>query len=262
MVLPAKLLEQIRSAGHAGQVGIAEPEEASEGGLSFGFAALDAVLPDQGMLRGGVVELSAQGKLALATQLSLLACRSAQAERVSLSGSIPWCAFIDPTGTLYAPGVLKAGVQLERLLVVRPLAEALARTAIRLVESQAFSLVVVDTVGAPGVLPPSQNLVALSHAAWPRVVRRLALAVEGSQQCVLVITDPAVPRSVIWPVAERIELSRCDAAALVVKVTKHKRGLVTGPHRLAWPALNPQKLAHTRASETPPSLRGHVRLSA
>jgi hypothetical protein len=262
MALPAGLLEQIRSTGHAGHVGIAEPAEGLERGLSFGFAALDAVLPDQGMLRGGVVELSAQGKAALGTSLSLMACRSAQAESLSLVGSIPWCAFIDSTGSLYAPGVLEAGVALERLLVVRPPAEALARTAIRLVESQAFSLVVVDTVGAPGVLPPSQNLLALSHAAWPRVVRRLALAVEDSQQCVLIITDPAVPRSVIWPVAERIELSRQDTTALVVKVTKHKRGLVSGPHRLAWPPLNPQKLAHTRASENPQPPLGHVRLSA
>jgi hypothetical protein len=244
MALPAKLLEQLRSAGHACQIGV--PEAADSDTLPFGFAALDAVLPDHGLPRGEVVELSAHERAACATSLCLMACRSAQQEGISLTGEMPWCAFIDPTGSLHAPGVFAVGVALERLLVVRPPPEALARTAIRLVESHAFRVVVVDTVGTPGTAAP----LLLSHAAWPRVVRRLALALGGSRQCALLITDPGLPRSVPWPVAERLELSRPNETELVVRVAKDKRGRVSQPYRLAWPASPP--LARTRPPSVPP----------
>src|SRR5690606_20149271 len=62
----------------------------------------------------------------------------------------PWCAFVDPSGTLHAPGVVEVGVQLDHVLVVRPPLEALERTACRLARSIAFDLVIVDTVGVPG----------------------------------------------------------------------------------------------------------------
>jgi recombination protein RecA len=250
MALPAKLLEQIKSAGHACQVGL--PEASDPDALPFGFAALDAWLPDHGLARGAVVELSAQERASHATSLALMACRSAQG--VSLSSEMPWCAFVDPTGSLHAPGVLAAGVALDRLLVVRPSAEALARTAIRLVESHAFSVVVVDTAGAPGTASPLLH----SHAAWPRVVRRIALALGGSRQCVLLITDPSLPRSVPWPVAERLELNRPNDSELVVRIAKDKRGRVSPPHRLVWSAAPP--LARTHPSSVPPP--PHARLTA
>ncbi len=253
MALPAKLLERLRST--ASQIGCCQlglPEAAQRAALPFDFAPLDAVLPEHGLLRGGVVELGVKERAAFATSLALMACRSAQQEGFSLTGAMAWCAFIDPTGSLYAPGVLAAGVALERLLVVRPPVEALARTAIRLVESHAFSLVVVDTVGAPGAVLP------LPRVAWPRVIRRLSLALEGSRQCVLLITDSTLPRSVTWPVAERLELSRPSEAELVVRVAKDHRGRVSLPHRLVWRS-SPQ-LARTRPSSEPPPT--HARLSA
>ena len=117
--------------------------------LPLGIESLDAVLPDQGILRGGVVELAVSGPSGLATSLALHAVRAIQlAEKDALSGA--WCAFVDPSSTLYAPGVRALGVDLERLLVVRPPLEALGRTAMKLAESPVFSLVVVDTLGTLG----------------------------------------------------------------------------------------------------------------
>src|SRR6188768_2078136 len=75
--------------------------------LPFGIAELDQALPDQGLLRGGVVELSVLAPGGLSTTLALAAIRSFQRGSIqSMSRKAePWCAFVDPAGTLYAPGV-------------------------------------------------------------------------------------------------------------------------------------------------------------
>lgn len=272
MITSATLLEQLKSTNHyAQQVRVFEAKQEIESALPFGFAELDDMLPAHGVLRGCVVELSVKGRAALGTSLALLACRSAQQEGLSFTGNMPWCAFIDPTSSLNAPGVLGLGGSLERLLLGRPPAEAVARTAIRLVESHAFSLTRVDTVGVPGALILPQNL-AFSPVSWPRTVRRLTLALEGTRRSVLLITDAAIPRAMPWPVAERPELSRPQKNAIVVRVAKDKRGRVSSAHQLVWPptpiASCPQRLALTRMTcENPPRPLSthsvfHARLSA
>ena len=199
------------------------PEEES---FSLGIDALDAVLPDQGILRGAVVELAVLGSSALATTLSLHAVRSVQlAEKNATSKQ--WCAFVDPSSTLYAPGVRALGVDLERLLVVRPPLEALGRTALKLVESAVFSLVVIDTVGTLG------RSLDVSLATWGRIVRRLSMGVDGTNRSVLLITDAKEPRALPLPVAQRIELSQPSAGRLGVRVAKDRRGRITGPREVA-----------------------------
>jgi recombination protein RecA len=199
------------------------PENAA---IPLGIDALDAVLPDQGLLRGGVVELAVSGPSALATSIALHAVRAVQlAEKDAPSGAI--CAFVDPTSTLYAPGVAALGVDLERLLVVRPPVEALGRTAIKLAESSAFSLVVVDTLGTLG------RPVYVSLGAWGRIVRRLSLAVDGTRRSVLLVTDAEAPRALPLPVAQRIELSQPHSGKLGVRVAKDRRGRVTAPREIA-----------------------------
>ncbi|HYQ15126.1 MAG TPA: hypothetical protein VEQ58_05205, partial [Polyangiaceae bacterium] len=173
MALPAHLLEQLPPAFSQAGVRFARPAAEPASGLSFGLPELDALLPDGGIPRGSVVELCAAGEGALGTSLGLKACAQAQAEARARSGSTPWCAFVDPSGTLYGPGVAAAGVELSRLLVVRPPLSALSRVALRLAESEAFAVVVVDLAGVVG------ERVAASLGTWPRVVRRLALAIEG-----------------------------------------------------------------------------------
>lgn len=198
--------------------------------LPFGIEELDQALPDQGLLRGGVVELSVLAPGGLSTTLALAAIKSFQRARaVSLGTKVePWCAFVDPSGTLYAPGVAASGVALERLLVVRPPLEALGRVAIKLAESSVFELVVVDTLGVLGAS------LDFSLARFGRVVRRLSMAVDGSEKSVLLLTDGRLPRSLPLPVAQRIELTRPARERLLVRVAKDRRGRISGPRPVAW----------------------------
>src|SRR5262245_55513117 len=82
--------------------------------LPSGWAELDAALPDGG-LPMGVTELTAPRALGGATLVALAVMRAAHARKPDA-----WCAWVDPERTLFAPGVARAGVDLKRLLVVRP----------------------------------------------------------------------------------------------------------------------------------------------
>jgi recombination protein RecA len=189
---------------------------------------LDAVLPDGGLLRGAVVELAVSGAMALATSIALGACRAAQEEGQQRGAGVPWCAFIDPSKTLYGPGVAQRGVMLDRLLIVQPPLEALGRAALRVVESQVFSVVVIDTAGTPGAA------LEVSLGVWPRLVRRMSMAVEATSTAVLLITDSAARRPLALPVAQRIELERPAQDKLVLRVAKDRLGRVSAPRSIAW----------------------------
>jgi hypothetical protein len=225
MALPAPLALFSPALAKAGvRLGAAQGPENQA--LPLGIDALDALLPDQGLLRGGVVELAVSGPSALATSLALHAVRAAQlAEKDAPSGA--WCAFVDPSSTLYAPGVAALGVDLARLLVVRPPLEALGRTAVKLAESSAFSLVVIDTLGTLG------RPVDVSLATWGRIVRRLSLAVDGTRRSVLLVTDAKEPRALPLPVAQRIEISQPRSGKLGVRVAKDRRGRITQEREIA-----------------------------
>ena len=183
----------------------------------------------------------------MATSLALGVCRSAQDEVSFQGGAVPWCAFVDPSGTLYGPGVASLGVELSRFLVVRPPLEALSRTSIRLVESQVFSVVVIDTMGVPGA-PLDVGL-----GAWPRIVRRLALGVEGSSSCVILVTDAEARRPLPLPTAMRLEIARTSEDRLSVSIGKERRGRVSGPHRVVWakPRAKPLRPASKNHSNEP-----------
>jgi recombination protein RecA len=228
MALPAHLLERLSPAFSQAGVRFARPDEGPVQGLSFGIPELDALLPDGGLLRGSVVELCAAGEGALGTSLGLAACAQAQANAKAHGGRTPWCAFIDPSGTLYGPGVAAAGVELSRLLVVRPQPAALSRVALRLAESEAFAVVVVDLTGVVG------ERVQVSLGTWPRVVRRLAMAIEGTGHSVLLLTRQADRRPLPLPVAQRLEVSRPSAEKLLVRLAKDQRGRIAPPRPVAW----------------------------
>lgn len=189
--------------------------------------AFDALLagPDEpgGLPRGGIVELAAAHGLGRATSLALDATASAQRVRSALgeTGARAWCAWVDPSRSLSAPGVRARGVALDRLLVVRPEPAETVRAAIRLVEARAFALVVVDLAPLPGAAPLPRAVTDLH----PNVVRRLSLACEGSERAVLLLTD-ASPRSfrAPLPVALRIELGAGRPGETTLRVTKDRRG--------------------------------------
>jgi len=128
-------------------------------------------------------------------------------------------------------------VTLERLLVVRPELEALTRVSLRIAESQAFAVIVIDTAGVPG------RLMSASLGAWPRIVRRFATAVSGTPACLLLITDASAPRPLPLPVAQRIELTRAHAHELTLRVAKDKYGRISSPRSLAWARPGPRSLA-------------------
>lgn len=222
--------------------------------LALGIPALDAALPQGGLPQGNVIELQVQGASGAATSLALCACRAAQhaGERwqqteerrgPKAESARPWCAFIDPSASLFAPGVARLGVDLSRLLVVRPEPEAIERVAIRIAEAKAVSLLVVDllafnsqrTLDSRGALHAS----ALSSQRWQRTVRRLSLAIKQLGTTILLLT-PAEPRqSLPLPVAMRLELSRSTADNFVFRVGKERSGRVCSARAIPWSALEP-----------------------
>jgi recombination protein RecA len=254
MALPAHLLERLSPAFSRAAVRLGQPANTTEqAGLAFGIPELDALLPDQGLLRGSVVELCSAGEGALTTSLALAACAQAQAEVRSRHSRTPWCAFVDPSGTLYGPGGAAPGVDLSRLLVVRPPLQALSRVALRLAESEAFAVVVVDLAGVVG------ERVTAPLGTWPRVVRRLAMAIEGTGHSVLLLTREADRRPLPLPVAQRLEVSRPSADKLLVRLAKDQRGRISPPRPVVWsrgsvwsaqpaPSGKPQSGAHVRSA--------------
>ena len=67
---------------------------------------------------------------------------------------------------------------------------------------------------------------------------RLALAVEGSDTTVILVTDKQAPRSLPLPTALRLELDRPSADRLTLRVAKDRRGRVAPPVSLAVGALS------------------------
>jgi hypothetical protein len=222
--------------------------------LPLFWPELEQALPDGGLPRG-VVELSAARALGGATRVALAAVRGGQGRSPGA-----WCAWVDPEGSLYAPGVARAEVDLQRLLVVRPPRKDLARVAVKLAQSQAFEVIVVDYSAPALVIAPATKAGALTSGLSSKrkrstyrpevLVRKLALLAEEGGSTVVFITDSNEPRPIPWPVALRLDLSRVPGA-LTVKVVKD-RFCRLGASRVAWPA---------RAS-APSSLVGLVGLDA
>ena len=167
------------------------------------------------------MELMVRGGGALGTTLALGACRAVQREGQG------WCGFVDPSGTLHAPGVAGLGVELERLLVVRPPLEMLSRVVLRMAEARVFSLLVVDTAGVADLA------LDVHLGPWVRVVRRLALALQGTESTVLLLTSRSAPRPLALPVSHRLELERRSERELSLAVTKDPQGRVAPPRPLA-----------------------------
>ncbi len=194
----------------------------------------------RGELASGVTELASDGGIAMGTSIAIRACFRVQDSARSAFGVVPWCAFVDPTGSLYAPGVHAAGVDLSRLLIVRPDAESITRATLRLVESKVFPLVVVDLMGLPG-----ENF-DLSLHSWVRVVRRLSRALEGSSHSVLLLTDKNTKRTLPLPVTERLVLSRRSLTDLRLTVNKSIT-IASGEADIRWTRRCSPQSNQTRA---------------
>jgi hypothetical protein len=215
--------------------------------LGLGWDELERALPDRGLPRG-VVEVAARAwsspaasfqsgafQNSGATSIALAAIRSMQS-----SDECAWCAWmVSPeVPSLYAPAFVQAGVDLDRLLVVRPSRPALARTAVKVAASGAFGLVVIDAQHAHDLAyakaSKSQQSAPKYDAKYDGgavVVRKLALAAEESGTTSLLLTSAAslASRPIPWPVALRLEVER-RPESLAVRVTKDRRGLASSQH--------------------------------
>jgi recombination protein RecA len=183
---------------------------------------LDTLLPDHGFPRG-VVELRPPRALGGATCIALAAIRAAHAK-----DERAWCAWIDPDETLYAPGVATAGVDLNRLAIVRPSRAAMLRVAAKVVRSQAFDVIVVDLDPAPcagDTSSPMPSRTSKRGASLDVSVRKLALLAAESGSTVILITDATVARPAPLPVALRLDLVH-GGDTLGVRVTKDRYGRI------------------------------------
>ena len=203
----------------------ATPAEQPVDALPLDLPGLDAALPDGGLPRGCISELSTPAGLAHATRFGLAACASAQtrSREQRHDARSAWCAWLDPQGSLYAPGATAAGVDLTRLLVVRPAAKELARIAVRVVASGIFNLVIIDRCGIDGAGTSSRP-----YNRWRTATRRLALAASNSDCTVLLLSSIAVANRDRLPSALRLELTRPRVDQLSLRVVKERRGRTSG----------------------------------
>jgi hypothetical protein len=236
MARPADFLERLPDSlgfgaksrlGGQVRLGAANVSSRLPAGLALGWPELEACLPDAGLARGHVVQLAALHPGALTTTLALKACAQAQQQGHAVGTDEPWCAFIDPSKSLHAPGVAEFGLRLDRLLVVTPEPQALANVALRVVRSGVFAVVVIDGVGGLG--EGSMR----SLGIWVRIIRQMALALEGQHTVVLLLTDASSLQSPLpLPVAQRIELRRNHPSQLELRVAKDRWGRITGWKRV------------------------------
>jgi hypothetical protein len=200
--------------------------------LGLGWPELERVLPDRGLPRG-VVEIASavtrtrgtreSAMRGGATTIALCAVRAVHEDARA------WCAWITPEGvpSLYAPAAAQAGVDLERLLVVRPDESALARTVVKVAASGAFDLVVIDAyAGLDGRLGQKSKTPKVDGAV---VVRKLALAAEERGTTFVVLTSLYASRAVPWPVALRLEVER-RPESIALRVAKDRRGRASAQH--------------------------------
>ncbi len=134
--------------------------------ISSGLEVLDRLLPDAGFRAGTLIEwMAAKGS---ADQLALLAARSALEDRAAL-GEDRVLIVIDDEETLYPPAAAALGIDLRRLILVRP--GKTARRGTRALKRRRRN------VPPPPVLkPPASKLCGPSSRRWPRAEWRSPFA--------------------------------------------------------------------------------------
>ena len=188
--------------------------------ISSGWAAVDALLPGGGFPRGALSELTggqASGKMAVA--LATLARGM---------GERGLAAFVDGRGELYPPAARGLGVDLDRLLVVRPHLAAggggAARAALwageALLASGAFEAVALE------VPLDGARTTGIASAALEAMLRRLRAAAEKGGAVGLWL---GVPGGARVPSAVRLDLSPGAAGWTVRRAFARGAADVPGP---------------------------------
>jgi hypothetical protein len=171
--------------------------------LASAWAELNALVPG---LPQGVSEFRALGGLGGGTTLALAYVQAA----LKSGGMVAW---VDPSAELYAPALVQAGIDLDRLLVVRPLAEDARKVAVKLAASEAFELVVFDLRG-----PQNVRARVLKDEVF---IRKLSV----THTRAIVLTDANAFRSAPWPTALTIDVQR-HQGGITARIVKERHGLI------------------------------------
>lgn len=169
--------------------------------LKTGVAAFDSWMPGGGLPMGQVVELSGEAASGR-TSIALRGIAAATREK-------RLAAYVDGPGELYPPVAAGMGVDLERLLIVRPKApRQLVWTAVQLARSGAFACIVLDLThtGLQLALVESKKL---SDAAF-----------QGGS-CTLLL---AASRSQTSSARVRLEISASDPQTLRLEALRSSQG--------------------------------------
>ena len=220
------------------------PQKAN--GLPTGLSMLDDWLADGGLPRG-VSVLSSPQSVGGACELAVRVLAQLHASRPCLA------AWVDPSRSLFAPGLLLRGVDLARLVVVRPSAEApehRAMAAMELVVSGAFAAVVVDLDDPWGSSPqraqkphaqkseaqkPAENLrsematLRRDLAQEERFLRRLTDASKKAGTAVLLLANSSRRRSAPLAAALRLTCTMPEINTLCLAVDHDRRGTPRAP---------------------------------
>lgn len=185
--------------------------------LRTGVAELDALLPAGGLPLGQAVEMMgepASGR----TSMALRAVAAAHREQ-------RLCAYVDGPGQLYPPAAAALGVELSKLLIVRPRVHGqLVWSAVQLARSGAFTCVVLDL---------TQTGVRLSLAEG----KKLADAAIKGGSLLLLLTTPEAPGEGMVRLRTKAE----GPEGLSVEVLRN-RGGGAGEHTLIpWESLYPRE---------------------
>jgi hypothetical protein len=192
--------------------------------LRTGVEAFDALLPSGGFPLGQAVELcgeAASGR----TSLALRAVAAAHRER-------RLCAYVDGPRELYPPAAAAMGVDLERLLIVRPKSsDQLVWAAVQLARSGAFACVVLDLTRSPLAEAGRSSGVRLSLPES----RKLADAAVKGGGLLLLLTSPEAPADGML----RLRTEPRGVDGLAVEVVRSRQGGTGRSNVLPWSELYP-----------------------
>lgn len=184
-------------------------------GLRTGIAPFDGLFPGGGLPLGQAIELwgeAASGRTSLALRAVAAAHREARL-----------AAFLDGPRELYPPAAAALGVQLERLLIVRPKAPGqLIWSAVQLLRSGAFACVVLDLTHT-GVRP------SLAEG------RKLCDAALKSGSLLLTLTPPESPAEGMT----RVRTEPVGKEGLSVEVVHSRLGGMGRRAQVPWEAIYP-----------------------
>lgn len=183
--------------------------------LRTGVAPFDALFPSGGLPLGHAVELcgeAASGR----TSLALRAIAAAHRER-------RLCAWVDVPGELYPPAARALGVELERLLIVRPdLPQQGVWAALQLGRSGAFTCVVLDLTRAAHRLSLAEG-------------KKLADAATRAGCLLVLLTLPEAPAEGMT----RVRTSPEGIHGLRVEVLRSRQGAAGRSVNVPWEQLVP-----------------------